>query len=460
MRDNHRVYRYLDLGDSYTIGEGVASKENFPHQLVYALAPTLEFLAPRIVATTGWTTGELMKGINEAELEGQQYDWVTLLIGVNNQYRGQALQQYEVEFTQLLERAISFAGNNPRRVIVLSIPDWGVTPFAVSTGKDRSQIAREIDQFNQINQAVSAQKQVHYANITASYREIGGKQGYYVEDQLHPSAAVYNDWAKRLRKIILSETELSNSVVPAAILIKEDQNTTDVFYAQKVSYLNPRDLVTCDDNTPFHDVAEKMAQEKTSCIFVTNGDGKVTGYVTDITLRDRVIAKRISVENPVREVIETNLVAIDREAFIYEALLLMFQTHTRYILLTKEGEYVGFISRNKLLSEQSQSSLVFIQSVKQANSLAEVKNKWEQVPGIVQRLLERGVKAEIVNRIITAVSDTILLRVIDKVMHEMGPPPSKFVFITLGSEGRMEQTLKTDQDNAIIYEDKANEQRE
>src|SRR5690606_5520398 len=169
-------------------------------------------------------------------------------------------------------------------------------------------------------------------------------------------------------------------------------------------------------------------------LFRSNGDGKVTGYVTDITLRDRVIAKRISVENPVREVIETNLVAIDREAFIYEALLLMFQTHTRYILLTKEGEYVGFISRNKLLSEQSQSSLVFIQSVKQANSLAELKNKWELVPGIVQRLLERGVKAEIVNRIITAVSDTILLRVIDKVMHEMGPPPSKFVFITLGSE--------------------------
>src|SRR5690606_33343151 len=119
-------------------------------------------------------------------------------------------------------------------------------------------------------------------------------------------------------------------------------------------------------------------------------------------------------ESPVSEIMEKDLVAIDREAYIYEALLLMFQTHTRYILLTKGGEYVGFISRNKLLSEQSQSSLVFIQSVKQANSLEELKSKWQQVPGIVQKLLERGVKAEIVNQIITAVSDTIVLRVIDK----------------------------------------------
>src|SRR5690606_9190654 len=107
-----------------------------------------------------------------------------------------------------------------------------------------------------------------------------------------------------------------------------------------------------------------------------------------------------------------------------------------------------------------QSSLVFIESVKQATSMEELKGKWEQVPGIVQRLLERGIKSEIVNQIITAVSDTIVLRVIDHVIHEMGQPPSKFVYITLGSEGRKEQTLKTDQDNATIYEDKANEQRE
>lgn len=239
-----------------------------------------------------------------------------------------------------------------------------------------------------------------------------------------------------------------------------DHTAADLFYTQKVASLNPRTLIYCPEDTPIYQVAVIMAQERTSCIFIQGEKGELTGYVTDITLRDFVIAKKVSVEFPVCEVMETNLVSIDIDALIYEALLLMFQTKTRYLLLTKNGKYGGFISRNKLLSEQSRSPLVFIQSVKQANSLDELKDKWEQVPAIVHQLLERGVKAEIVNQIITAVSDTIALRVINKVIHEVGPPPSRFVFITLGSEGRKEQTLKTDQDNAIIYEDKANEQRE
>lgn len=236
--------------------------------------------------------------------------------------------------------------------------------------------------------------------------------------------------------------------------------SADIFYAQKVASLNPKSLITCPENMPIHQVAERMAQEKTSCMFVADGKDHVVGYVTDITLRDKVISQKIHIESPVHQVMERDLVSIDIEAYIYEALLLMFQTQTRYMLLSKYGEYIGFISRNKLLSEQSQSPLVFIQSVKLATSLEELKNKWEQVPGIVHHLLERGVKSEIVNQIITAVSDTIALRLIDKAIYEMGPPPSRFVFIILGSEGRKEQTLKTDQDNAIIYEDKANEQRE
>src|SRR5690606_2050225 len=142
-----------------------------------------------------------------------------------------------------------------------------------------------------------------------------------------------------------------------------------------------------------YEVAERMAVEKTSCIFIEGGDGKPTGYVTDITIRDSVVARRLSFELPVSEIAETNLVSIDIEAFIYEALLLMFQTQTRYILLSREDEYVGFISRNKLLSEQSQSRLLFIQSVKQANSLEELKAKWGQVPEVVYYLLERGVRS-------------------------------------------------------------------
>jgi CBS domain-containing protein len=145
---------------------------------------------------------------------------------------------------------------------------------------------------------------------------------------------------------------------------------------------------------------------------------------------------------------------------VYEALLLMFRNKTRYLLVARGGEYLGFISRNKLLAEQAQSPFLFIQGVKQAVSGRELKLRWQKVPDIVFQLLDRGVKPEIVNQVITTVADTIALKVIETVIQEMGPPPAKFVFVVLGSEGRQEQTLLTDQDNAIIYEDKANEHRE
>ncbi len=234
----------------------------------------------------------------------------------------------------------------------------------------------------------------------------------------------------------------------------------DSFYSHKVGTLNPRELVTCDGECPISQVAALMAKEKTSCVFIKDPKGQIQGYVTDITLRDRVIAQDLPSTTLVKDIIKNDIVSIDTGAYIYEALLLMFQTKTRYLLVSREGEFVGFISRNKLLSEQSQSPFLFIQSVKQATSLNELREKWAQVPAIVHQLLDRGVKSETVNQVVTTVSDTIALRVIDKVLHEVGPPPSRFVFITLGSEGRKEQTLKTDQDNAIIYEDKANEQRE
>ena len=157
---------------------------------------------------------------------------------------------------------------------------------------------------------------------------------------------------------------------------------------------------------------------------------------------------------------DKNIVAIAKDAYVYEAILMMFRTKTRYLLVENQGNYLGFLSRSRLLSEQAQSPLVFIQSVKLAVSINDLKSKWLKVPDIVSQLLGRGVHAEIVNQVITTIADTITQKVIEKVMNEIGPAPAQFVFIVLGSEGRKEQTLKTDQDNAIIYEDKANEQRE
>ncbi|QCR21769.1 DUF294 nucleotidyltransferase-like domain-containing protein [Pontibacter sp. SGAir0037] len=241
---------------------------------------------------------------------------------------------------------------------------------------------------------------------------------------------------------------------------EENYIASDQLYSRRIETVDPKEIVACYLSTPIYEAARQMAYHKISCLFIKDEQEQIKGYVTDITLRDRVIASRLDAGRPVADVMDNNIVSIDSQSFIYEAILLMFRTKTRYLLVSHHGEYSGFLSRNRLLSEQAQSPFVFIQSVKLAQSVDELKSKWEKVPEIVYQLLNRGVKAEIVNQVITTVADTIALKVIETTIDALGTPPAKFVFIVLGSEGRKEQTLNTDQDNAIIYEDKANEQRE
>ncbi|MEO5891311.1 MAG: DUF294 nucleotidyltransferase-like domain-containing protein [Ferruginibacter sp.] len=236
--------------------------------------------------------------------------------------------------------------------------------------------------------------------------------------------------------------------------------TSEQLYSRRIESVEYRNIVWCAAETPVYEAAIIMGRQKISCLFVKDKQAKIIGFVTDITIRDNVVAKQLGYDSLVSSIMDNPVATINVHAFVYEAVLNMFRTKIRYLLIEKEGEYLGFISRNKLLSEQGQSPLVFIQSVRQAVSIDELKRKWETVPQIVVQLLDRGVHAAIVNQVITAVSDTIAVKVIETVTKEMGRPPAKFVYMILGSEGRKEQTLKTDQDNAIIYEDKANEHRE
>ena len=235
----------------------------------------------------------------------------------------------------------------------------------------------------------------------------------------------------------------------------------DELYSRRMAAVELRPVLACPGSTPTHEVARRMARARSSCYFVLDeAEKEIIGYVTDITLRDKVVAGLSDARQPISTFLDSPTRSVSSEAFVYEALLLMFRTKTRYLLVEQNGTYLGFISRNKLLAEQAQSPFLFIQGVKQAMSLRELRRNWQKVPDIVFQLLDRGVKPEIVNQVITTVADTIALKVIEDVIREMGPPPAKFVFIVLGSEGRQEQTLLTDQDNAIIYEDKANEHRE
>lgn len=202
-----KKYYYLALGDSYTIGQSVPAEENFPSQATAILKQSLPGMqAVRIIAKTGWTTDELESGIVLAQNENslrRSYDFVTLLIGVNNQYRGRTVENYKPEFEELLKKAIQYAGNKPERVIVLSIPDWGVTPFAV--GKNREQIAREIDAYNAVNRQTAEQFHTHYIDITPWTREAGSDLSLLAPDGLHPSGKEYKRWAEKIAAYFLGQ---------------------------------------------------------------------------------------------------------------------------------------------------------------------------------------------------------------------------------------------------------------
>lgn len=188
--------RYLALGDSYTIGEAVDQAGRWPEQLATALQEaTVVVGAPQIIATTGWTTDELDAGIDAVGPKGP-FDLVSLLIGVNDQYRGRSVEEYRPRFTALLERAIAFAGKRPQRVLVLSIPDWGVTPFARDNGRDPARIASELDAYNAAAQAICAEHAVAFVDITAVSRARGAEPAMLAADGLHPSAAMYTEWTR------------------------------------------------------------------------------------------------------------------------------------------------------------------------------------------------------------------------------------------------------------------------
>lgn len=194
---------YLALGDSYTIGESVAENERWPVQLSKSLTKSgLEVSSPQIIARTGWTTDELKAKIVSEKIT-KTYDLVSLLIGVNNQYRGRSVEQFRTEFIDLLETAIKFAGNKPERVFVVSIPDWGVTPFG-GKGQNKT-ISEQIDLFNQVKKQETEKKGVLFIDITPISRQAITDISLIAEDGLHPSGKMYQQWVEKVSPELLKK---------------------------------------------------------------------------------------------------------------------------------------------------------------------------------------------------------------------------------------------------------------
>ena len=198
--------RYLALGDSYTIGEGVADHERWPDQLVQLLRERdVNVEDPHIIARTAWTTDELSDAIDSDKPRGK-YDLVTLLVGVNDQYRSRPVQSFATEFELLLRRAKGFAGRRASRVIAISIPDWGATPFA--EGRDRARIARDVDAYNSRARELATATGTRWVDVTDITRRMQDSPALAAPDGLHPSGAMYRQWAELLMPVALAALRL------------------------------------------------------------------------------------------------------------------------------------------------------------------------------------------------------------------------------------------------------------
>jgi lysophospholipase L1-like esterase len=191
MAQTSKELKFLALGDSYTIGESVAEKDRWPVQLTARLrAKGIKVSNPKIIATTGWRTDDLKNAILK-DNPSKDYDYVSLLIGVNNQYQGKSASSYAPEFEELLKMAIEFAGGNKSKVFVVSIPDYGFTPF----GKEKKEsITKAIDEFNAVNKSITEKYQIKYFDITPISRKGLEDPELVAADGLHPSGKMYGEW--------------------------------------------------------------------------------------------------------------------------------------------------------------------------------------------------------------------------------------------------------------------------
>lgn len=187
--------KFLALGDSYTIGESVEEDKRWPVQLVKVLTTKgYKCHSPEIIATTGWRTDDLKKSITNSQ-SSKDYNLVSLLIGVNNQYQNKSMNTYAADFEALLNLAIEFAGNDKSKVMVISIPDYGFTP----AGKcNQQKISQEIDAFNAVNKSITDRKGARYINITDISRQGLEEPDLVAEDGLHPSGKMYAMWVEKI----------------------------------------------------------------------------------------------------------------------------------------------------------------------------------------------------------------------------------------------------------------------
>ncbi len=230
------------------------------------------------------------------------------------------------------------------------------------------------------------------------------------------------------------------------------------FFNQPVETVYNRDLVYCDSGVSIQEAASIMARHKSSSVFIKSSNNNFTGVLTDADLRNKVVSAGYDIHRPVAEIVSNPISLIPKEALIFEAMIQMTQTGVKHLAVTDMDEKViGVVTNRDLLNAQEQSPFFLVREITEAASLESIIDKHSQLPGVIKTLIHGGAKSKNVTRLVTTISDTILKKLIDFAIQDLGDPPARFAFMIMGSEGRKEQTLKTDQDNAIVYQDVSGE---
>jgi CBS domain-containing protein len=247
----------------------------------------------------------------------------------------------------------------------------------------------------------------------------------------------------------------------AAIIAKDLQPCEDEvpqFFNQPLENVYTRDPVFCDADVSIQEAAVMMGRRRCSSIFVRNPDGDFIGIVTDNDLRKKVIGAGCDIRRPVAEIMSSPLVAIPARSPVFEVLMSMMQKNVKHLAVTDaDGKVIGAVTISDLIAAQGQSAFFLLREIDTAGRIEDVTDKQSRLPRLIHNLINSGVKADSVARLVSTISDAILNKLIKIAMDDLGPPPARFVFLILGSEGRREQTLKTDQDNAILFEDQPSE---
>ena len=247
-------------------------------------------------------------------------------------------------------------------------------------------------------------------------------------------------------------------IIAKRIRSKEESSQ---FFSHIVASIFTRDLVFCDAEFSIQKAASVMSSNRCSSIFIRKSGGDFVGIVTDTDLRKKVIAKGVDIKKPVSEIMSSLVGMISDKALVFEALMVMMHKNIKHLAVTDADEKViGVVTNSDLVAAQGQSPLFLIREITTADSVEKIIDKHRQLPGLIQNLISSGAKAKNVTRLITTISDAILNKLIGFAIEKSGRPPAGFVFMIMGSEGRKEQTLKTDQDNAIIFEDVSKESEE